>query len=104
MQEIILQRPRRKALKEHQVWDEILLYAPEQDAAFSLNSSAKAIWELCDGRRSLADICQLLGERFDCPSDTLLSDVKNAILQLQKLGLVELEESFSATPSPSLHR
>jgi hypothetical protein len=104
MQEIILQRPRRKALKEHQVWDEMLLYAPENDAAFSLNSSAKAIWELCDGHHSLGDICQSLGERFDCSGDTLLSDVKNAILQLQKLGLVELEESYAANPSKSLLR
>lgn len=93
------QRPRRKALQEHALLDEMLLYAPSQEAAFSLNASAKAIWELCDGQRTLTEICRELGGRFHCPGNQLLADVRNTLLQLQKLGLLETEAASSSVPS-----
>lgn len=91
--------PRRKALQEHALWDEMLLYAPGQELAFSLNAPAKAIWELCDGRHSLAAICEELGRRFHCPAATLQADVHKAVARLQQLGLVEWDEPLPPPPN-----
>lgn len=91
--------PRRKALQEHALWDEMLLYAAGHETAFSLNAPAKAIWELCDGRHSLTEICQELGRRFSCPEATLRADVQDAVARLQELGLLEWDEPLPpATP------
>jgi coenzyme PQQ biosynthesis protein PqqD len=77
----------------------MLLYAPGRETAFSLNAAAKAIWELCDGRHSLAAICQELGRRFDCPAATLQADVQNAVARLEELGLLEWDEPLPPTPN-----
>jgi len=89
------QCPRRKTLQEHALWDEMLLYAPGQETAFSLNAPAKAIWELCDGQHSLAEVCRELGRRFCCPEETLWADVRNAVVRLQELGLLEGDEPIT---------
>jgi hypothetical protein len=77
----------------------MLLYGSDRQTAFSLNASAKAIWELCDGRHTLTDICRELGERFECAEDQLLADVQLAVRRLGELGLLEKENS-SGTTSP----
>jgi hypothetical protein len=78
----------------------MLLYSPNREAAFSLNASAKAIWELCDGHHTLADICRELGERFECRADQLLADVHQAVRRLQELDLLEKEETPGQPSSP----
>lgn len=72
---------------------EMLLYSPESETAFSVNHSAKAIWELCDGRSTVGEISQELGRRFGCSGDELLSDVIDATIQLSGLRLLELEDT-----------
>jgi hypothetical protein len=84
-------QPRRKALQEHALWEELLVYAPDAAQAFSLNPCAKAIWELCDGRHTVADICRELGSRFACAEAQLQTDVRQAVHRLEELGLLEAE-------------
>jgi hypothetical protein len=83
------QCPRRKAIQEHALWDEMLLYAPGRETAFSLNGPAKAIWELCDGRHTLTDISRELSQRFSCSEETLAADVQIAVQRFDELGLLE---------------
>ncbi len=71
--------------------DEAVLHSPESEKALSLNSSAKAIWELCDGSRTIVEISQELGKRFGCPGTELLSDVITAISEFHKLSFLELK-------------
>lgn len=71
--------------------DEAVLYSPECEKALSLNSSAKAIWELCDGSRTIVEISQELGKRFGCSGTELLSDVITAISEFQKLSFLEIK-------------
>ncbi len=71
--------------------DETVLHSSECKKALSLNSSAKAIWELCDGSRTIVEISQELGKRFDCSGTELLSDVITAICEFQKLSFLELK-------------
>jgi hypothetical protein len=81
---------RREGIEAHSVLDELVLYVPGQELGVSLNPSARAVWELCDGQRTLAEISQELGQDVGCPGDDLLADVEAAVRQLSELGLVEM--------------
>jgi pyrroloquinoline quinone biosynthesis protein D len=60
----------------------VLLY-PE--GAVLLNETGAAILQLCDGRRSLATIAQILGERYKCD---VLADVTEYLSQLAERELI----------------
>ncbi len=92
--DIVYSRPcRRNGIEEHILLDEIVLYYPEREVAFSLNSSAKAIWELCDGKHTVIEISQKLSKRFACSAAELLSDVTTTITKLHKLSLLEVKNA-----------
>jgi hypothetical protein len=78
-------------VKSYQVGREMVLYLPGEEQAVSLNHSARAIWELCDGQRTLADIGRELGRRFESPAEAFLPDVTATVEQLVEHGLLELE-------------
>ena len=82
---------RVNGIKEYSLSDETVLYTPEPEMAHSLNSSAKAIWELCNGSHTIVEISQKLGKRLGCSGTDLLSDVTTTITKLQKLSLLELK-------------
>ena len=85
---------RLNGIEEHTILDETVLYSPESEKAFSLNSSAKAIWELCEGKYTVLEISQNLGARFGISPQELLEDVKATVTQLQKLHLLALKKGF----------
>jgi pyrroloquinoline quinone biosynthesis protein D len=60
----------------------VLLY-PE--GAVLLNETGAAILQLCDGRRSLATIAQILGERYKCD---VLADATEYLSQLAERELI----------------
>ena len=83
------------AVEAHEVLDEMALYLPDQEKMLSLNASARAIWELCDGTRTIVQIGQTLSDDLEAaktqvPFD-LLDDVQTVILQFQALGFVTLQ-------------
>ena len=67
-----------------------LIYSEGADQAFSLNASAGAIFELCDGEHSVAEIGDILAADLDRPLDEILQDVRNAVTQLYVSSLIEL--------------
>jgi pyrroloquinoline quinone biosynthesis protein D len=60
----------------------VLLY-PE--GAVMLNDTGAAILQLCDGRRSIAEIAMVLGERYHCD---VLADVTEYLSQLADRELI----------------
>lgn len=72
------------------VEDELVLYAPERGQAVSLNRSAGAVWNLCDGDKSVLEISKLLAEWSGCPVSEVFADVRQAIANLLQNGLIEL--------------
>jgi len=60
----------------------VLLY-PE--GVVLLNETGAAILELCDGRRSIATIAQILGERYQCD---VIADVTEYLSQLAERELI----------------
>lgn len=75
-----------------EVDSDLILYTPEQHQGVSLNSSARQVWELCDGKRTLGQISQALGEKLGCPDAEcvaeLLADVEQTVAHFRKIGLL----------------
>jgi PqqD family protein of HPr-rel-A system len=71
------------------VRDELLVYDPRSGRAVALNTSAHAIWALCDGRRSATEVAATLGERFGVPAEALEADVSQAVAELRETGFLE---------------
>jgi hypothetical protein len=85
-----LDRPRQtEGLVECPVQNELLLYDPRSERVVALNISARAIWELCDGRRSAADVSATLGESLGLSMNALEHDVGRAIAELRDAGFLE---------------
>ena len=52
--------PRRRDLPIREIADEVVLYERTTWRAHCLNPSAAAVWRLCDGHRSVAEIARTL--------------------------------------------
>lgn len=80
----------REQVKEGRVLDDLLLELPVDKRSLWLNASGKAIWELCDGERTISDIGDELAQRFDGNSRDVTADVATTLGQLRAAGFLEL--------------
>ncbi len=89
--------PRKKngVVAQH-VLEEMVLYDGETEMGYSLNPSARSIWELCDGQRTLEGICKAIGGELNVSADFLHEDVKIAVSQLVSLGLINVGSQSDA--------
>jgi hypothetical protein len=78
---------------------ELLLHVPGDEVAIALNVSARAVWELCDGHRSLEAIALTLGERFQAVPEEVLAGVQDAVRQLARLDVLRLPGDADARGS-----
>ncbi len=70
--------------------EEGLLVVPRAALQAVLNASATRVLELVDGRRSVAEIADLLAGEFDGPErDELIRDVTEILVDLHGRGAVE---------------
>jgi hypothetical protein len=84
-------RPRRRAgVQERRHGEETELVALGSDRGFLLNFSAQAIWEQCDGERTVETIARELAERFDAPPEQIQADVEAGVRALDRAGVLEL--------------
>jgi hypothetical protein len=60
---------------------ELLLYHPAQTKAIYLNQSAGLIWQLSDGKRTLAQIMEILSDTFTESNESITEDVRETIKQ-----------------------
>lgn len=90
---------RRPEIREFLVGDEAVLVRPKDDVAIlegaepnravALNNSSRAIWELCDGNRSLDDIVGRLEARFQIEPKLLRRQIESTIARMAKLGFID---------------
>ena len=73
---------------QYQILDEVVLYRPGAAQALSLNESARVIWELCEGKRTVEEICIALGDLLAVPPERLRDDVWGGVNRLFELGLL----------------
>jgi hypothetical protein len=88
-------------IEEYALGDEMLLYVPETEKRFSLNKSSRFIWELCDGKQTLIEINQKIGQSLGISKrellEQLLEDVKATIDEFSKLGILEVNNVPKST-------
>lgn len=89
---------RTSELVKKAVAGELLVYDLSSDRAHCLNPTAAKIWSRCDGRTTIAEMCQTLEEDLNVPVDDEV--VWLAIKELRESQL--LEDSF--VPPPTLKR
>lgn len=70
---------------------EASVYHPTLTTAVYLNETGALIWELCDGKRSVADIIDTLCDHYPESSAQIEIDVKALISQLTERGIAELK-------------
>ena len=68
--------------------DETLLFDPANGAIHSLNATARRIWELCDGARSVDEIARALAAEYDLTDDQIRHDVAALVAEMRTLGLI----------------
>jgi len=72
---------------------ESVLYSYEEETMVHLNQSAVLIWRLCDGKRTVREIADLIADAFPEAADKVAIDVSEMIERFQKEGVVELGET-----------
>lgn len=82
---------RLTGVREGKILGSLFLEIPGRADTVSLNSSGAAIWEVCDGTRSLAEINHELETRFEMPPGSLQADVEVVIKRLERIGALRLE-------------
>jgi Coenzyme PQQ synthesis protein D (PqqD) len=85
--------PKRKDTIVRQLSDELLVYDKATNKAHCLNESATEIWNLCDGKRAVADIVHLLKKNAKAPIDEQM--LWMALIKLEKAGLLQNDVPLS---------
>jgi hypothetical protein len=75
-----------------QVDGQWLVHSRSTNEPLALNETARTIFERCDGKSSVAQLSQQLAEEFECSFDVIVSDVRFALAQMEKFGLVSLSD------------
>jgi hypothetical protein len=81
---------RRPGVRARAVDGEMLLLNRQRQLVHQLNPTARYIWERCDGRHTVLNIVDELGQAFDVDAETVTSDVAAAVRQLETAGLVDM--------------
>jgi len=92
----------KDGIRNFGVADEMLLLRPqpEQGLAVSLNQSARAIWGLCDGQRTQADISYELSQQYGAPTHELNEHLSTALQRFEELALIDISPPALATRPP----
>ena len=72
---------RRDDIEARKLGNEWLLHDPRSGAVHILNDSARRVWELCDGTRSLADIETSLATAYVTPDTANVRQDLEQVLQ-----------------------
>jgi len=77
-------------VREARMMGQLFLEIPGRSDTVTLNASGAAIWGLCDGVRSLAEVNRELEARFAMPAGSLRSDIATVIERLEGIGALRL--------------
>lgn len=69
--------------------NQTLVCTREGGTTYVLNPTARAVWELCDGSTTVAELADALCEVFAVPRSRVVADVAAILERLSEVGLVE---------------
>lgn len=82
-------------VREFPLLDDLILYYSTHEKAYSFNSSARMLWETCDGEHNVTEVIEILCERVNCDADemriVLEDDVKKTLTLLFDLKLISFK-------------
>jgi hypothetical protein len=83
----------KESVEERQMDDDLCLFDVEnpESSVHILNSSAAVVWYLCDGEHEVESIASHIALTFARPYDGVLTDVRETVDRLHRLGLVRLK-------------
>ncbi len=82
---------RRDDVTYHAIDDEALVYDPDRGATHRLNSTARFIWEHCDGASDCHTIATELTHVWDATPERASDDVLAAVGSMVKNGLLDVK-------------
>lgn len=70
--------------------DEMMLFVDGRQVLHALNTTAWAVWDLCDGSRAVTDVARELSATTGHPYEAVLTDVRATVERLGALSLLNL--------------
>ena len=83
---------RSKNIVVQETNEEVLVYDSVENKAICLNETSALVWNLCNGKRSVAEIRESVSKHFGKPVDMNL--ILLALKQLKKQGLLDNCDEF----------
>jgi hypothetical protein len=80
--------PPAEGVLEQAVDDDLIVFNPASDTYFTLNRTAREVWELADGTRSASEIAATLADRYGVGLDQIRDDIVEIISGFRETGLV----------------
>ncbi len=81
-------RPRSTGRPARDLGDEYLFYDEKGDMVHVLNGTAREIYLMCDGTRSLGDLTREIVQTYVVDGEVAQRDVAEIVAQLVELGLL----------------
>lgn len=69
--------------------DDILLYNPANTLTLHLNESSSLIWQLLDGKASVAELITMLKQQFPESKMQIENDVIEVLTKMQENGVIQ---------------
>ena len=79
---------RREGASGVELDDNIAVYDDVGQLMILLNSSAGAVWNLCDGSTTVASMVRVLSETYPGEAAVIGDDVRQTLRKLAEIGLV----------------
>lgn len=84
-------RPRRaEGVEAHESAGTTLLRDAEGTPLCSLNETALALWQLCDGETSVGEMVDAVCEACAIPAAVAAADIRETLVALERAGVVVL--------------
>ena len=73
-------KKKQKGIITQDIGDEVVLRNADQKTIHVLNTTARIIWDICDGEHTVEDMEHQLRERFSIPDNVnVLDDILNTL-------------------------
>jgi len=77
---------------ERVIDDETVVMSPEGDTLYTLEGSARFIWNSIDGKLPFDKILALVIEEYEVEPSIALSDLEAFLAELQKIAFIKIKE------------
>lgn len=68
--------------------DDLIIFDPQSEEYYTLNRTAREVWELADGTRTADNITRVLAERYAAEAAAIAPDVDAIIANLTAAKLI----------------